>query len=79
MRKFFILVGQSTHYVKYSLFKDQVYIYKVTAIKVGHTCFLPILANRAVNFGAIFMKISMYVYFGYTKNGSNFFRKFALF
>ena len=42
-------------------------IAKVTAIKVVHTRFLPILANRAVNFGAIFMKIGMYVYFGYTK------------
>ena len=47
--------------------------YKVAAIKVDHTRFLPILAHRAVNFGALFMKISMYVYFGYTKNGSNFF------
>ena len=42
-------------------------VYKVAAIKVGHTRFLPILANRAVNFGAIFMKVGMYVYLGYTK------------
>ena len=41
-----------------------IYIYKVAAIKVGHTRFLPILAHRAVNFGDIFMKIGMYVYFG---------------
>ncbi len=37
--------------------------YKVAGIKVGHTLFLPILANRAVYFGVIFMKIGMYVYF----------------
>ena len=41
--------------------------YKVSAIQVGHTRFLPFLANREVIFGAIFMKIGMYVYFGYTK------------
>ena len=34
---------------------------------VGHTRFLSILANKTVNFRAIFMKIGMYVYFGHTK------------
>ena len=43
-------------------------INKVSDIKVGHTRFLPTLANRAVNFGAIFMKIGMYVYLDMQKN-----------
>ena len=36
---------------------------KVAAIEVGDTCFLPILANKAVNLGVIFIIIGMYAYF----------------
>ena len=57
--------GFSVH--KFGSYMFNLHIYKVTAIKVGHTRFLPILANREVDFGAIFMKIGTYIYFGYIK------------
>ena len=44
---------------------------KVAAIKAGHTCFLPILANKSVNLGSIFRNIGMYVCFGYTKKSGS--------
>ena len=42
-------------------------LYKVSAIKVGHTLFPCFLLGNTRNFEAFFIKFGMYVYFWHTK------------